>query len=171
MRISKQRLFFAVCLFAFLSTVCGCGSKQGDLNDEVLNVTKESPQSRIYGQIQHVATYGYYDENGTFHFINSIPLGKEFRVIVSDKTPSKEGTSKTTAGNINKFELDGNSIYVGQEAGIAQSRLSAYLTRMIDDPMKEYHSTEYSYKGKKYIIMYGPGSDGSFVVKSIKTTK
>jgi hypothetical protein len=171
MRTSKQRSIFVVCLFAFLSTVCGCGSKQGVLNDEVFNVTRESPQSRIYGQIQHVTVDGYVDESGTFHFTNPMPVGKQYRVIVPDETPSKKGTSKTTSGNINKFELDGNSIYVGQEAGIAQSRLSAYLTRMIDDPMKEYHSTEYSYKGKKYIIMYGPGSNGSFVVKSIKTTK
>ena len=36
----------------------------------------------------HTAVYGYVDDNGTYHFTNMIPVGKKFRVIISDKITS-----------------------------------------------------------------------------------
>ncbi len=36
----------------------------------------------------HAAVYGYVDERGTYHFTNMIPIGKKFRVIISDKITS-----------------------------------------------------------------------------------
>ena len=36
----------------------------------------------------HAAVYGYVDESGTYHFTNMIPIGKKFRVIISDKITS-----------------------------------------------------------------------------------
>ncbi|HOW55599.1 MAG TPA: lytic transglycosylase domain-containing protein [Syntrophorhabdaceae bacterium] len=31
------------------------------------------------------AIYGYVDDNGTYHFTNMIPVGKKFRVVISDR--------------------------------------------------------------------------------------
>jgi soluble lytic murein transglycosylase-like protein len=36
----------------------------------------------------HAAVYGYIDEGGTYHFTNMIPIGKKFRVIISDRIKS-----------------------------------------------------------------------------------
>jgi soluble lytic murein transglycosylase len=36
----------------------------------------------------HAAVYGYVDENGTYHFTNMIPVGKKFRIIISDTIKS-----------------------------------------------------------------------------------
>jgi soluble lytic murein transglycosylase-like protein len=36
----------------------------------------------------HAAVYGYIDEGGTYHFTNMIPIGKKFRVIISDTIKS-----------------------------------------------------------------------------------
>ena len=36
----------------------------------------------------HASVYGYIDESGTYHFTNMVPVGKNFRVIISDKIKS-----------------------------------------------------------------------------------
>ena len=36
----------------------------------------------------HASVYGYIDESGTYHFTNMVPVGKKFRVIISDKIKS-----------------------------------------------------------------------------------
>jgi hypothetical protein len=36
----------------------------------------------------NAAVYGYIDESGTYHFTNMIPIGKKFRVIISDTIKS-----------------------------------------------------------------------------------
>ncbi len=36
----------------------------------------------------HAAIYSYIDGNGTYHFTNMIPVGKKFRVIISDRITS-----------------------------------------------------------------------------------
>ncbi len=36
----------------------------------------------------HATVYGYVDQNGTYHFTNIIPIGKKFRVIISEKIDS-----------------------------------------------------------------------------------
>lgn len=33
----------------------------------------------------YATVYGYVDQNGTYHFTNIIPIGKKFRVIISEK--------------------------------------------------------------------------------------
>ncbi len=33
----------------------------------------------------HSAIYGYVDDSGTYHFTNMIPVGKKFRVVISNK--------------------------------------------------------------------------------------
>lgn len=33
----------------------------------------------------YATVYGYVDQNGTYHFTNIIPVGKKFRVIISEK--------------------------------------------------------------------------------------
>jgi hypothetical protein len=36
----------------------------------------------------HTAIYGYVDESGTYHFTNMIPIGKKFRIVISEKINS-----------------------------------------------------------------------------------
>jgi soluble lytic murein transglycosylase-like protein len=36
----------------------------------------------------HTAIYGYVDDSGTYHFTNMIPIGKKFRVVISEKIKS-----------------------------------------------------------------------------------
>jgi len=36
----------------------------------------------------HAAVYGYIDESGTYHFTNLVPVGKKFRVVISDRIKS-----------------------------------------------------------------------------------
>lgn len=36
----------------------------------------------------HAAVYGYIDQSGTYHFTNMVPVGKKFRVIISDRINS-----------------------------------------------------------------------------------
>ena len=36
----------------------------------------------------HAAVYGYVDEGGTYHFTNMVPVGKKFRVVISDRIKS-----------------------------------------------------------------------------------
>ena len=36
----------------------------------------------------HTAIYSYIDGSGTYHFTNMIPVGKKFRVIISDRIKS-----------------------------------------------------------------------------------
>ncbi len=33
----------------------------------------------------HAAVYGFEDESGTYHFTNMIPVGKKFRIVISDR--------------------------------------------------------------------------------------
>jgi len=42
----------------------------------------------LYPCLGHTAVYGYVDENGTYHFTNMIPVGKKFRVVISDAIKS-----------------------------------------------------------------------------------
>jgi soluble lytic murein transglycosylase-like protein len=48
----------------------------------------------------HTAVYGYIDESGTYHFTNIIPIGKKFRVIIS------EGIKSILARNIDNTTYD-----------------------------------------------------------------
>lgn len=48
----------------------------------------------------HTAVYGYIDESGTYHFTNIIPIGKKFRVIIS------EGIKSIVARNIDNTTYD-----------------------------------------------------------------
>jgi soluble lytic murein transglycosylase-like protein len=38
--------------------------------------------------IGHTAVYGFVDEGGTYHFTNMVPVGKKFRIIISDRIKS-----------------------------------------------------------------------------------
>ncbi|MBA4390601.1 MAG: lytic transglycosylase [Syntrophus sp. (in: bacteria)] len=42
----------------------------------------------LFPCIGHPAVYGFVDENGTYHFTNMIPVGKKFRIIISDRIKS-----------------------------------------------------------------------------------
>ena len=42
----------------------------------------------LFSDPGHSAVYGYIDESGTYHFTNIIPVGKQFRVIISDRIKS-----------------------------------------------------------------------------------
>jgi soluble lytic murein transglycosylase-like protein len=50
----------------------------------------------------HAAVYGYIDESGTYHFTNMIPIGKKFRVIISDRIQSivVKNTNNTSYDNM-----------------------------------------------------------------------
>ncbi len=42
----------------------------------------------FFSYFGHAAIYSYVDGNGTYHFTNMIPVGKKFRVIISDRITS-----------------------------------------------------------------------------------
>lgn len=47
------------------------------------------------------AVYGFVDESGTYHFTNMIPVGKKFRIIISDRIKS------IVTKNSNNTDYDG----------------------------------------------------------------
>jgi soluble lytic murein transglycosylase-like protein len=50
----------------------------------------------------HTAIYGYVDDSGTYHFTNMIPIGKKFRVVISDRIKSivARNTDDTSYDNL-----------------------------------------------------------------------
>jgi hypothetical protein len=66
-----------------------------------------------------------------------------------------------------QLEIAGTVVKVGQEAYIPQDRLSKFFVRFEGNIMST-HDSVYSYKGKTFIITYGPGPSGIYVVKAIR---
>jgi soluble lytic murein transglycosylase-like protein len=54
----------------------------------------------LFPCIGHGAVYGFVDESGTYHFTNMIPVGKKFRIIISDRIKS------IVTKNINNTDYD-----------------------------------------------------------------
>jgi soluble lytic murein transglycosylase-like protein len=54
----------------------------------------------LFPRIGYGAVYGFVDESGTYHFTNMIPVGKKFRIIISDRIKS------IITKNINNTDYD-----------------------------------------------------------------
>jgi hypothetical protein len=66
-----------------------------------------------------------------------------------------------------QLEIAGTLVKVGQEAYISQDRLSKFFVRFEGNIMST-HDSVYSYNGKTFVITYGPGPSGIYVVKAIR---
>jgi hypothetical protein len=66
-----------------------------------------------------------------------------------------------------QLEIAGTVVKVGQEAYIPQDRLSKFFVRFEGNIMAT-HDSVYSYKGQTFVITYGPGPSGIYVVKALR---
>lgn len=71
------------------------------------------------------------------------------------------------ARNVKQVTIGGIFVKVGQDAYIPQGRLESYFVRNEGDIMST-HDSYYSHNGKTYIVTYGPGPTGTYVVTEIK---
>jgi hypothetical protein len=100
----------------------------------------------------------------TSNFQNTTPTPALFsQPTVSPSQGSANKTAK--AQNVNRVDIAGVPVSVGQDAYISQDRLERYLMKT------EGNTDTYAYRGSTYLITYGPGERGAYFVKSIKVMK
>jgi len=91
---------------------------------------------------------------------------KEQSVIdENNKPPTEQRFIK-----VKKINIAGNEIKIGQEAYIPQGRLESFFIKNEGDILST-HDSYYSVDDKTYIITYGPGEDGPYIVTNIKVSE